>query len=383
MCDNLGTGLLLLAMRSWRGESDVPAPNFVPLIALACVSVACVLENHACSTMEEVPRKDPFQRIAFVERGSGFVKRSFVEEAMSTDDTRKRHSISALFTCCARIRGVRPQWNSTVSDAVDSGADVVVVFAPKDAPSREDFAALRRLVAANGTILIVDDLRNAQSSQAKAWCQPFGLSLVERWDDAELFEAGWRMRLDQVASVPQLAAIVAAGSVRRLSQPTLGAAFGTVARARSLAVGGGTPMLVDELGVVLAASRQVGGAYAVAFSAGSCLTDAVLGSRVDLSPSEAEIVASKVAVRFLEMILRRSVDLPIGEEKAVGDERSPVEVPADESKPSGEERPAGESKPVGEGPPGIEASAGESRPVGKAKSSVVGKAKSSGESSLR
>lgn len=259
---------------------------------------------------------DPYRQIAFLDGPSSFIRTSFVEEASEGPvDEHAGHghaaelepmaesSLSTFMTWALRVDDARPRLATTVADAIEGGADMIVLFDPVEAPTHEDGILISRFVQHGGVFLVLDDLLNVRSSTTNEWLQPFELEVELVRGTGELFEPRPTAQMGLTRTVGALAGPELVLSALMLQEPRAAAPVGVTYSGTRLVAKGGSALFLDETGEAISAMTQLGAGRAGVFARSSALTNDALGGRFDLDPAPDMLARHLFAVSVLESFL--------------------------------------------------------------------------------
>lgn len=311
-------GLVLCAFALRRAASC--SSGALPLVATA-FAVAFLGTGQLVDTTETdalVPPEPtaPYRDVAFLEGPSSFVRTAFVEEANGGQQDEHaghaharsaepllRSSLSTFITWTLRVDDARPRLESSVEEAVENGAEMIVLYDPVERPTHADQVYLRDFVRHGGVFLVLDDLVNARSSTANAWLLPFELEIEVAREDRGIFQPRPAAQMGYAQTVGALSAPELVLGALQLREPVPDVRTGTTYTASKLVVRGGSAVILDESGDAISSTTQLGRGRAGVFTRSSALTNESLGGRFDLAPNAQGLERHLSSVSILELFL--------------------------------------------------------------------------------
>jgi hypothetical protein len=300
----LGVALVLIGIHLARGLSTTAVVAGALASALVAIAATSALAGVSRRASTWPTASDPYRSICFVRDVSTFENTSFLQEAQGDSDyATTSRSISTFATWVSRLGRTRPIFASTIADAVARAPDVIVVFEPDRKPSWQELSDVFPFVQHGGTLLVIDDVRNARTSRAKDWTEPFSIfpEVVEQSRD--LYEARSDKHLELAALGGVLAPLEAVADVIDLDRPRRGNRIGTTSDAEKLVARGGTPFFVDSDGASVAAYSRRGRGFGALYTLGHGLTNRVLGGRYDPKPDEQKLARYDTALELVQRVL--------------------------------------------------------------------------------
>lgn len=262
---------------------------------------------------------NPYRVVAFLQDASTFALTSFVDEATTGfEDEHAGHdhakivepltksSLSTFVNWTQRVPDARPLRANSVADAIDGGAEMIVLFDPVKGPEHEDVELLKAFVGHGGVLLVLDDLLNARGSAANAWLSPFDLELELRRETRELFEPRASTQLGLTRTLGALAGPDLVLGALAIAAPVAAQSVGTLSSTTKLIPKGGSALYLDEVGDPIGSMVQLGAGRVGVFTRSSALTNDSLGGRFDLEPDAETLAWHLTAVELIEACLNRS-----------------------------------------------------------------------------
>ncbi|MCA9321728.1 MAG: hypothetical protein KDB53_13385, partial [Planctomycetes bacterium] len=301
-------GLLLVGFAATRLRAQPLAGRLlVPVAATLAVALAGQLEQRSFDLATPCEAITPFVDVSFVLDASSMTRTSFIEDAMiDVPAAIRRRAMGNFFTVVQRVSDLRPRRDQSIKAAIEAGAEVLVLTEPAREPREGELEALAWFVAGGGRLLILDDLRNANVTTADTWLSPFGLHTEVQSVEREAHTPIWPQPLVAAAQIPEITGVAAVSAILTMSHPQAGPVLGKTQASTRLSACGGTPLIVDDAGGVVAAYRDFGRGQALVYTQSAGLSDAVLGTRADLKPEPEEIAAGQYAV---DLVRRMLIDL--------------------------------------------------------------------------